>query len=141
MISWGKALAIGALVAGGGLAFVKWPLRVNSPATITVKIPAEFEARARAGKVAFDTNCASCHGPNAAGTDRGPPLVHKIYNPGHHSDQAFLLAVKIGVRSHHWNFGDMPPQPQVEPQQLADILAYVRALQEANGIVYQPHRM
>jgi hypothetical protein len=43
------------------------------------------------------------------------------------------------VRSHHWNFGDMPPQPQVTPQQLADIVAYVRVLQEANGIFHEPH--
>ena len=71
----------------------------------------------------------------------GPPLVHVLYNPGHHTNQAFFLAVKIGVRSHHWNFGDMPPQPQVSEEQLAAIVSYVRALQEANGISYPPHGM
>ena len=51
------------------------------------------------------------------------------------------LAAKIGVRSPHWNFGDMPPQPQVSEQQQVAIVAYVRVVQEANAILYQPHRM
>ena len=47
---------------------------------------------------------------NAAGQNGvSSPLVHKIYEPSHHSDMAFVLAAKNGVRSHHWNFGNMPP--------------------------------
>jgi hypothetical protein len=64
-----------------------------------------------------------------------------IYNPGHRPDQALFLAAKIDVRSLHTNFGGMPPQPQVSQQQLADLVTYVRAPQEANGIFYQPHQM
>ena len=48
---------------------------------------------------------------NAAGQNGvAPPLVHKLYEPGHHSDMAFIMAAKNGVRSHHWRFGNMPPK-------------------------------
>jgi mono/diheme cytochrome c family protein len=106
-----------------------------------MKVPTELSPRAQAGKIAFDANCAQCHGTNAAGTDHGPTFIHIVYNAGHHSDPTFFLAAKIGVRSHHWRFGDMPPQPQVSDQQMEDIVAYVRALQEANGILSEPGRI
>ena len=47
---------------------------------------------------------------------------------------AFVLAAKRGVPQHHWNFGNMPPQPQVGDRSLQQIIAYVRELQQANGI-------
>lgn len=88
------------------------------------------------GEAAFNPNCAACHGVNAGGIEgRGPPLVHKIYEPSHHADAAFVLAVRNGVRSHHWRFGDMPPVDGVTPQQVDAIIAYIRALQRANGIL------
>ena len=52
----------------------------------------------------------------------------------HHGDAAFLLAVRNGVRAHHWRFGDMPPQPGLTGAEVAAITAYVRELQRANGI-------
>ena len=126
----------------GGIAVIAW--RFFSPsagsAIVSVRVPA-LSATALAGQQAFDANCAACHGPNGAGTDQGPPLVHDIYNPGHHSDQAFFLAAKRGVRAHHWNFGDMPPLPQVNDDQISAIVRYVRELQRANGIRYRVHRM
>ncbi len=101
----------------------------------------ELSALALEGKVAFDRNCAVCHGQEGRGTTQGPPLVHDIYNPGHHGDPAFIAAARRGVRSHHWSFGDMPPQPQVTDAELQAIIRYVRELQEANGIFYKPHVM
>lgn len=108
--------------------------------TVDVAIP-QLSAMAEKGKEAFDANCAACHGKNASGTDQGPPLVHDIYNPGHHGDVAFLIAAKRGVQSHHWPYGNMPAQPQVSQQEIAAIVKYVRELQLANGIAYKPHRM
>ncbi len=93
------------------------------------------------GKTNYDAVCAACHGDNGIGTDQGPPLVHPIYNPGHHADEAFFRAVRGGVRAHHWRFGDMPAQPEVDDRKVAAIVAYVRELQRANGIVRQDHRM
>ena len=82
----------------------------------------------------FDANCASCHGDAARGTAIGPPLVHIFYEPSHHSDAAFHLAVRNGVVAHHWNYGDMPPQPKVSTEQMTEVIAYIRWLQRNAGI-------
>lgn len=100
-----------------------------------------LSAVAAEGKRAFTQNCASCHGSNANGTDRGPPLINKIYNPGHHSDEAIYRAVAQGSRQHHWRFGDMPAQSHVPHETVKQIIAYIREMQIANGIKYEPHRM
>lgn len=94
----------------------------------------DFSAEQLAGKALFDANCASCHGANATGSEQGPPLVHRIYEPSHHGDQAFLLAALNGVRAHHWQFGNMPPVEGVSESDVRKITAYIRALQRANGI-------
>jgi mono/diheme cytochrome c family protein len=87
-----------------------------------------------AGQDAFERSCATCHGQEARGTDTGQPLVDRIYEPSHHGDAAFQLAVRGGSPQHHWSFGDMPAVPDVSDQEIVDIVAYVRALQEAAGI-------
>ncbi len=94
----------------------------------------ELSAEARAGKEAFDRNCAQCHGEDARSSPKGPPLVHRTYQPALHADIAFELAARQGVRAHHWRFGDMPPQPAVAAVEISGITTYVRELQRANGI-------
>jgi len=86
------------------------------------------------GEMRFLGHCARCHGIHAIGTDSGPPLLHRVYRSAHHGDAAFELAVRTGVRAHHWRFGDMPPQPQVTHEDVRAITAYVRWLQELRGI-------
>lgn len=105
-----------------------------------IKLPA-LSPLALEGQSVFRANCMKCHGERASGTDEGPPLIHPIYNPGHHADEAFYRAVRDGARQHHWPFGDMPAQPQVSAKQVESIVHYVRELQQANGIKAQPHRM
>ena len=107
----------------------------SGPPIATVSVPATLSARAQLGRKTYDANCASCHGPNAAGQDGvAPPLVHVIYEPGHHGDESFQRAVARGVRAHHWRFGDMPPVEGLTRRDVAGIVAYVRELQRANGI-------
>ena len=102
---------------------------------VTVAIPAELSPNAQIGKRGFDAKCAACHGENAAGQHGvAPPLVHKIYEPSHHSDTAFVLAAKNGVRSHHWKFGNMPPVDGLTDADVKYIARYVRELQKVNGI-------
>lgn len=96
--------------------------------------PTGFEGNAEQGGGLFNDNCAQCHGRRMQGSDQGPPLLHKVYEPGHHSDLAFYRAVKDGVRAHHWKFGDMPAQPQVSPTDAAHVVAYVRSRQQRAGI-------
>ncbi len=100
-----------------------------------VMIPTSFSENAQIGRNAFNGACAACHGANAAGQNGiAPPLVHKTYEPGHHGDQAFLSAAQNGVQSHHWNFGNMPPVEGLTPSDVTYIVAYIRELQQANGI-------
>lgn len=87
-----------------------------------------------AGQEAFAANCAACHGAAAQGSPAGPPLVHEVYEPAHHSDVSFLLAVQNGVQPHHWDFGPMPAIPGLDVDDVADIVAYVRQLQRDAGI-------
>ncbi|WP_417246831.1 c-type cytochrome [Celeribacter sp.] len=95
----------------------------------------QLTAEAEFGKRAFEAKCADCHGENAAGQNGvAPPLVHKIYEPSHHSDMAFVLAAKNGVRAHHWKFGNMPPVKGLTQADVKYIARYVRELQRENGI-------
>ncbi len=90
---------------------------------------------ARIGETAFNAVCAACHGIHAAGRNGiGPPLIHKYYVPSHHGDFAFMAAVRNGVPSHHWRFGDMPPQKGLTDGDVKSIVTYIRELQRANGI-------
>ena len=133
-------VAIGMIAAVVALYY--WGHRPTGEIARIRPIPtSQLSQLAQLGERAFNANCSTCHGQNGAGTDKGPPLIHQIYNPGHHSDEAFYRAVARGSRQHHWPFGDMPPQPQVSRDEVAQIIAYVRQLQAANGIHYKPHRM
>ncbi len=86
------------------------------------------------GKPLYEVRCASCHGADLNGTDVGPSMLHKIYEPSHHSDAAFQMAVAHGVRAHHWQFGDMPPVEGLTPDEVAHITAYIRMHQRRVGI-------
>ena len=105
-----------------------------SSGTVEVVVP-DMSANGRAGEQVFNANCALCHGPNASGTGLGPPLVHKIYEPGHHQDFTIQSAVRNGVPAHHWQFGNMPPVPAVTDEDIPNIICYIRELQRANGII------
>ena len=101
---------------------------------VAVTVPL-LEGQAAEGRIAYVKSCAGCHGPNAGGLEGlAPPLVHKIYEPSHHGDQAFYLAALQGVRAHHWDFGDMPPVEGVTEAEIVQIVAFIRTLQVANGI-------
>ncbi|MDE0409035.1 MAG: cytochrome c [Alphaproteobacteria bacterium] len=107
----------------------------NGAPIVAVDVPATLSARAQTGRETYEANCASCHGRNAAGQEGlAPPLVHVIYEPGHHGDESFQRAVARGVRAHHWRFGNMPPVDGLTRREVAGIVAYVRELQRANGI-------
>ena len=133
----------GALIAGGYLMFGDSVRKATTGATteagrapmVSIDLPQSLSAAAQGGKRLFDENCISCHGPNAVGQEElGPPLVHIIYEPGHHGDEAFQRAVALGVRRHHWPFGNMAPVEGLSRNDVALIIAYIRELQRANGI-------
>ena len=101
---------------------------------VEVKVPKQFSEVAKEGSIIFERNCMSCHGKYGRGTQKGPPLIHIYYEPNHHSDRSFFLAVKNGVRSHHWRFGNMPPIKGVSREDVEKIIPYIREIQRENGI-------
>jgi len=104
-------------------------------AIVLVSVPTSFSEQEQTGQRAYEAVCADCHGANAQGRQGiAPPLVHKIYEPNHHGDMAFVLAAQNGVRAHHWKFGNMPPVKGVTQADVLNVVAYVRALQRENGI-------
>ena len=132
-----------AAIVGLGLGVTYWSAGVplTTRAGERKLVLPRFSTLAIAGNIAFDKNCAQCHGVNALGSGKGPPLIHDIYNPGHHNDDSFYRAVRTGTPQHHWNFGDMKPLLRVTRNQVAAILRYIRELQVANGIVWKQHVM
>lgn len=93
-------------------------------------VPAEL----REGERKFNANCSTCHGIGGVGTTQGPPFLHKIYEPNHHGDAAFQRAAATGVKAHHWQFGDMPKIGAVQPEDVDQIIKYIRWLQKQAGI-------
>ena len=89
----------------------------------------------QAGERLFNANCSACHGVGAVGTNQGPPLIDRTYHPGHHNDFSIRNAIKNGVRSHHWDFGNMLPVPGVSEDDAEKIICYIRDTQLANGII------
>ena len=83
-------------------------------ALVELKLPATLSAQAATGKTYYDA----------------------IYEPSHHGDAAFLVAVRNGARQHHWSFGSMlPVQQKLTDGEIAAITLYVRELQRENGIM------
>ena len=100
-------------------------------ASVDTPVPDEFTD----GEAKFNNFCLRCHGAQGRGTNNGPPLVHKIYEPSHHADMAFQRAAAQGVRAHHWKFGNMPKIEEATPEDVTQIIGYVRWLQRQAGIM------
>ncbi len=100
----------------------------------TTPVMAEGPLKSKAGEEVYNKRCSICHGTAGTGSALGPPLVHKIYEPSHHGDGSFYMAVARGVSSHHWGFGNMPPIQGVTKEEVGEIIKYIRALQREAGI-------
>lgn len=137
-MGWKAIGAVFALVVVAGLAwgaFQSKPDPASAGGTMVKVTLPPLAGDAKIGQRVFAARCAACHGPDAGGVEgAGPPLVHAYYRPGHHGDAAFYLAATNGVRAHHWRFGDMPPVEGITRAEIAAAVAYVRAVQRANGI-------
>jgi cytochrome c len=119
-----QVIIVWAMLAAAGAASAQSPL---APA------PGFFPNSAK-GERLYQEKCASCHGKDLRGTDKGPPQIHIYYVPNHHSDVAYQLAVRNGVRQHHWRFGDMSPVPGLTPEDVGHITAFIRREQKNAGL-------
>lgn len=85
------------------------------------------------GREVYAQSCASCHGQDLEGTDRGPSHLSIVYEPSHHPDGAFRAAIANGAPQHHWDFGPMPPVAGLSPDDVEAVIAFVRSEQDARG--------
>ena len=110
----------------------------DTPTPLATQPPAapgsDLSDAALAGKQVFNANCSACHGSDVMGSAAGPPLIDRIYEPGHHADFSIRNAVRNGVPKHHWWFGNMPPVAGITDQQVEQLICHIRELQLANGI-------
>ena len=131
LISFALTCTTASLILLAGCTTSDDPDEVTSttPVAVATDAPEVYD-----GEESFQNRCAVCHGQVADGAATGPPLVNRLYEIGHHPNFSFHNAVNKGVTSHHWNFGDMPPIPNVEPAEIDAIICHVRDLQRAEGI-------
>ena len=141
-----KTSILAAVLIIVGFAFIAWQKTdqgwqnksdagMGNTTLAEVLLPSTLSQSAQIGKRAFEAKCMACHGINAAGqVEVAPPLVHKIYEPSHHGDESFQRAASLGVRAHHWSFGDMPAVEGLTRGDVTMIVAYIRELQRTNGI-------
>lgn len=97
----------------------------------------ESTAPGERGAELYEANCASCHGPDLRGTERGPSHLSIVYEPAHHPDDSFRSAIANGAGQHHWNFGNMPAVPGLSDADVDEIIAHIRSEQEREG--FEPH--
>ena len=109
----------------------------SSPEGDSSDIPVQNVALVATGDVLYQTNCAECHGGDLRGTDKGPSHLSIVYVPGHHGDQAFVVAARAGVRAHHWDFGNMAAVEGLSDDDLTAIIAFVRENQRIEG--FEPY--
>jgi mono/diheme cytochrome c family protein len=128
-----RLVLVTVVLAAAGLGAIWYLSAPRGGAHVDVVIPALSEAGGR-GQAAYGRYCAECHGAKADGSDKGPPLIHKIYEPGHHGNSSIATAVRRGASGHHWPYGDMKPVKGVTDQELVDMIAFIRETQYGNGI-------
>ena len=85
------------------------------------------------GAEVYAESCASCHGADLRGTDKGPSMLSIVYEPNHHTDDSFRSAIANGAPQHHWPFGDMEPVEGLSADDVEAVIAFVRAEQERQG--------
>ncbi len=85
------------------------------------------------GATVYQARCASCHGEDLRGTDKGPSQLSIVYEPNHHGDDSYRSAIRNGVAQHHWGFGNMPAVEDITDEQIELVIAYLRSQQETLG--------
>lgn len=85
------------------------------------------------GAEVYASSCASCHGTDLRGTDKGPSQLSIVYEPNHHGDDSYRSAIANGAPQHHWSFGDMTPVEDLTDDDVEAVIAYIRSEQQRRG--------
>ena len=85
------------------------------------------------GAEVYASSCASCHGADLRGTEKGPSQLSIVYEPNHHGDDSYRSAIANGAPQHHWPFGDMPRVEGLSDDDVEAVIAYIRSEQQRQG--------
>lgn len=124
-----RLLARPALVVGIGLGVFLAACGSSDPSPTAAPVGGDLAE----GEALYAANCASCHGADLRGTERGPSHLSIVYEPNHHGDDSFRSAMSNGAPQHHWDFGAMPPVAGLSADEQDAIIAYIRDVQEREG--------
>lgn len=108
-----------------------WPGKPGAPPPPEiVRLTEEQLAMLEEGREVYGELCAACHQPHGSGLDGlAPPLVDSEWVLGNPETLVRIVMhgvagpLKVGSRT--WNLA-MPPQPQLNDEELADVLTFIR---------------
>ena len=102
----------------------------GADAETSVVVPLAADAD---GVTVYEARCASCHGADLRGTDKGPSQLSIVYEAGHHGDNSYRSAIRNGAQQHHWGFGNMPAIESITDEQIEAVISYIRGEQQRLG--------
>ena len=88
-------------------------------------LDAQNRATRMPGQRVFDSNCAGCHGLDGRGGDKGIDIVGKLAD---HTDAKLRGIIAKGIAG-----TSMPAFPELNQQQVRNIIGYLRSLQGSAG--------
>ena len=86
------------------------------------------------GRSIFNSTCATCHSVSLQGGSMAPSMLQAAFAPAQLPDSAISQAIQNGVNDNRFGKGPMPAQPSVHPKDIPAVIAYIRWVQQANGI-------
>ena len=75
-----------------------------------------------AGRKAFETRCARCHGADGNGGEMGPPIVLRLWN---RSDEQLVTLFHQGLPTR-----GMPPVADINDAEIKDLIKFLRTIQQ-----------
>ncbi|NQV07347.1 cytochrome c [bacterium] len=89
------------------------------------------EGVAAAGEAVFVEYCSECHADDLMGNEDGPSLLEPEYMLPGFPDTEMLHHIRHGEIEPEGDYDPMPGFPNLGRQSIADVMAYVRAVQAA----------
>ena len=86
-----------------------------------------------AGEQTYMDFCGSCHGRDFEGSSQGPSQLDVQFAPERTSDEEFREAIRNGAPKEFYDFTAMPAIGSLDDQEIANVIAYVRSVQEERG--------
>lgn len=87
-----------------------------------------------AGEQTYRDFCGSCHGRDLEGSSNGPSHLDAVYAPDSTTDEDFRTAITEGAPEANYDFGAMPAIGSLEDQEVEDVIAYIREVQDERGL-------